>query len=605
MNRTFITLLILLVFFTGMCFAQPAPKKNEYLKSGTFNADTWIRSLKDSITVVKSIDSLAKDAPIYYNAVDDDSVRNWGQDSTGYIGNDTLRTADSLGVGRILIEADTINAIPKDAIIEYVSLEVFRDTTDTIVGTPTMLLFTVRDTANWDEGDSINAVDSVSWIYRKLNAPWDSGGGDYQYFLDSVQVVYAFDSLSTDTLKFEGTLATDSLVIWVQDIVNGTVSNAGVIIKAKMESLTTYYPVVMGEHPTLIGLVPKWTIKYTLPYNYGADSILVIGMDTVGNSLDTARTIIKNDSIQLIPNNATLTDIDLVIYGAVDTSLSINSGWIGLYKLDSAFTEGSGTVSTDNDTASWRYRLKGGYSWNLAGGDFGSIIDSCYADSASDSLHFSGDSLLAHLQRIAVGTDSNMGFILMAINEADTFRWYAQSSDEDTFAYRYMTWNIWYTTPVVPKTHPFLLQGWDGSGRPARISEYDLVTAGGMASSEYKIQGYAGENLTQYDLVYIGVGEDSVFYKADADDTSKMRVIGIVLATATTGQADSVQIAGIFNTGSSWLPGATLYLSTTAGGMTQTVPPASGVYTTAIKKVGVAVRSNQIRLIIDNEVILW
>jgi hypothetical protein len=92
----------------------------------------------------------------------------------------------------------------------------------------------------------------------------------------------------------------------------------------------------------------------------------------------------------------------------------------------------------------------------------------------------------------------------------------------------------------------------------------------------------ASENLTLGDVVYIsGVsGQTPTVGKADADDATKMPAFGLVSATTTSGNPCTVVTFGTFigydtvNTPNSptWALGDTLYVSTTAGGLTNVAP---------------------------------
>jgi len=105
----------------------------------------------------------------------------------------------------------------------------------------------------------------------------------------------------------------------------------------------------------------------------------------------------------------------------------------------------------------------------------------------------------------------------------------------------------------------------------------------------------AGENVTKGDVVYIsGIsGNTTVVSKADADDTSKMPAFGIVAATTTSGQPVDIYTQGILGDldTSSYSEGDELFVSTTAGALTNTAPTGE---TAAIQKIAKVTRSNNL-----------
>lgn len=81
--------------------------------------------------------------------------------------------------------------------------------------------------------------------------------------------------------------------------------------------------------------------------------------------------------------------------------------------------------------------------------------------------------------------------------------------------------------------------------------------------------------VTQWDAVYLNGSSQWVL--ADANGSGTYPARGLATATVATGNATTVVVHGtVRNDGWAWTPGGTLYLSTTAGSMTQTAPSASG-----------------------------
>lgn len=94
----------------------------------------------------------------------------------------------------------------------------------------------------------------------------------------------------------------------------------------------------------------------------------------------------------------------------------------------------------------------------------------------------------------------------------------------------------------------------------------------------------AGATLTQWNVVYLGAS--STWLVADADGSGTFPARGIATAGAASAAAVIVLTEGVvrFDTWT-WTPGGDLYLSKTAGGLTQTAPSASG---DKVQKVGFA-----------------
>lgn len=96
----------------------------------------------------------------------------------------------------------------------------------------------------------------------------------------------------------------------------------------------------------------------------------------------------------------------------------------------------------------------------------------------------------------------------------------------------------------------------------------NLVAVGWSASLIYK------ESLTPGDLVYYK--SDGGVWKADADGSGTYPAMGLALETASSGSHE-VFLWGLYRDDSrfNWTVGGLIYLSTTAGSMTQTKPSAT------------------------------
>jgi hypothetical protein len=122
------------------------------------------------------------------------------------------------------------------------------------------------------------------------------------------------------------------------------------------------------------------------------------------------------------------------------------------------------------------------------------------------------------------------------------------------------------------------------------------ATADGMDDDEYNgivIGGRnCGENLTQWDTVFLNNDADP-WHQADADAAGEFPAFGLSVAACTDGNEARILVRGIVrNEGWTGLtPGAAIYLSDTAGGITETAPSTSG---DAVQIVGWALSDSEI-----------
>lgn len=119
-------------------------------------------------------------------------------------------------------------------------------------------------------------------------------------------------------------------------------------------------------------------------------------------------------------------------------------------------------------------------------------------------------------------------------------------------------------------------------------------TADGLTDDTYDgitITGRnAGETVAQWELVRFHT--DNEFHLADADAAGEFPARGIAVAASTDGNAITVLVQGIVrNDGWAWgTIGGPIYLSDTAGGLTQTAPSTSG---DAVQIVGWALSDDE------------
>jgi len=100
----------------------------------------------------------------------------------------------------------------------------------------------------------------------------------------------------------------------------------------------------------------------------------------------------------------------------------------------------------------------------------------------------------------------------------------------------------------------------------------------------------AGENLSQGDVCKCGV--DGKFYKANATDSTGVPAIVITIDTISASSTGRALLIGFWkDTSKSWTVGGYIYLSTTSGQMTQTVPSVIG---NQVQILGVAIATDTI-----------
>lgn len=92
-----------------------------------------------------------------------------------------------------------------------------------------------------------------------------------------------------------------------------------------------------------------------------------------------------------------------------------------------------------------------------------------------------------------------------------------------------------------------------------------------FTAQEVLTQWNAGANLTQFQCVYLSSA--GTWLAADANGSGTYPARGIVVADTTSGAKATVLVKGhVRNDSWNWTAGGNLYLSETAGAMTQTAP---------------------------------
>jgi hypothetical protein len=117
------------------------------------------------------------------------------------------------------------------------------------------------------------------------------------------------------------------------------------------------------------------------------------------------------------------------------------------------------------------------------------------------------------------------------------------------------------------------------NGTAALLAKSIAVSAALGTDDTFEGLSIAGLNnsggVTQWDAVYLN--SSSQWVDADANGSGTYPARGLATATVSTGGASTVVTHGtVRNDAWNWTPGGAVYLSTTAGGLTQTAPSGSG-----------------------------
>lgn len=127
-------------------------------------------------------------------------------------------------------------------------------------------------------------------------------------------------------------------------------------------------------------------------------------------------------------------------------------------------------------------------------------------------------------------------------------------------------------------------------------SQRTITTSPQAADDTWAGVAFTGLNnsggVTQWDAVYLNGSSQWVLADANGSNTYPCR--GLAVATVSTGNATSVIEDGVVrNDAWTWTPGGTIYLSTTAGGLTQTAPSTTG---DKVQVIGYAIDADTMRV---------
>ncbi len=125
-------------------------------------------------------------------------------------------------------------------------------------------------------------------------------------------------------------------------------------------------------------------------------------------------------------------------------------------------------------------------------------------------------------------------------------------------------------------------------------NRYEFPTA--LSDDTYTgevLYGYVNSGgVTQWQAVYLN--SSSQWVKADANGSGTYPARGIAVSTQLTTVATPVLTEGVFrDDGQTWTPGGNIYLSTGAGGLTQTPPATSG---DKVQVIGFALSAHVVRV---------
>ena len=124
-----------------------------------------------------------------------------------------------------------------------------------------------------------------------------------------------------------------------------------------------------------------------------------------------------------------------------------------------------------------------------------------------------------------------------------------------------------------------------------------LLAGGDHTTTGLTAQMLAGGAIAAFDLVCIHTTTQEVV-EADASNLATTRVIGIAPAAISDTATGTILLHGFIRDDSwNWTTGATLYLSETAGAMTETAPTTSGAF---VKVVGIALEPDVVYINPDN-----
>ena len=193
------------------------------------------------------------------------------------------------------------------------------------------------------------------------------------------------------------------------------------------------------------------------------------------------------------------------------------------------------------------------------------------------------DSQLTTLAALADGSG------VLTNNGAGVFSWGAAGAGDVTAAANYGADNVLIRSDGTGKgtqATGIVVSDADAVSGIASMTVTGAVTAGSIAyngalaaddtAGAITLTGLtAGATIAQWEAVYIG--GSSTYLLADANGSSTYPARGLAAAAYSSTNAAVIVTSGtVRNDAWAWTPGGTIYLSATAGGLTQTIPATTG-----------------------------
>ena len=326
------------------------------------------------------------------------------------------------------------------------------------------------------------------------------------------------------------------------------------------------------------GLVPVWGADIPTAVTLGTKYIYRADGTDVPDA-DVADDISITNISQVADITASASEINTPLDGAT----------VSLTEMQELETIGETTISVN------QWAALGGMAETLTSTE----LD--YSDGVSSSIQ---DQLDARCLESILGTSIGSGIILDgAVLKASIPLQSITGLTETNGGLLYGTADNTYAW-LAAGTSGYILQA-NGAGAPTWIKDIDVEEAviDSIISDIYMIDSTpavdstgsgtmsiltAGEVIDAGEVFYMK--SDGEIYLADADTLITMQVLGIAVGAGTNGVACDIMTCGYFrNDAWNWTPGATLYASTTAGGISATAPVADNE---VVQVLGIAITAD-------------
>jgi len=341
------------------------------------------------------------------------------------------------------------------------------------------------------------------------------------------------------------------------------------------------------------------TTAFTISTAPSTEENLLVFIDAAFQNRDSFTVSGTTVTFDTAPDNGSSVRIYHVIPGSVDDGILT----VAKFAASAIVTEAEGISSNDNDTTLPTSAAVKDYvdtqvatvdtlpevlaNGNTTGGTdiaVSSGDDITFADSSKAIFGAGSDLQIYHDPNHGVINESGTGHLKIQGNEV---RLQNVSGTENMLtAVNDGAVNLFYDNSLKLATTA------DGISVTSEVEADEFI---GDLRGAVLFKAQAGENVSKGDVVYIsGIsGNTTVVSKADADDASKMPAFGIVAATTTSGQPVDIYTQGILGDldTSAYSEGDELFVSTTAGALTDTAPTGE---TAAIQKIAKVTRSNAI-----------